>query len=133
MKTVEAVSFITDVFLKGWPKKHPVSFTNIPATKDGKCTWARLTINHSGGTQLTMADDQGCRKYENYGIITVQIFTPIGSSQITGLTLAENVLNAFRETSGAVMFTNHGISDIGADGLFNQTQVNIDFNYTQTR
>jgi UDP-N-acetylglucosamine 2-epimerase len=130
MNAVAAVTEMTDIFLTVWPKKHPVVYTNVIATKDKKCTWARFTAKHFAGRQITMADDQGCKHFDNYGMITVQIFTPIGGGQVEGLQLAQKVLNAYRGTSSSVMFTNHGIRDVGADGLFYQTNVNIDFNYS---
>jgi hypothetical protein len=130
MKTRQAISDMTDVFLSAWPRKFPVTYSDIMATKDSKCTWARLTIQHFAGRQITMADDSGCRHYDNYGMITVQIFTPIGGGQVESVELAQKILDAYRNSGGSIMFTNHGIRDVGPDGLFFQTNVNIDFNYS---
>jgi hypothetical protein len=99
--------------------------------------WARITIRHSTAGQATLAGDPsfGRRRFEKFGVVTVQIFQPLSSGG--GLVLAENLAQvakaAFegKATTGQVWFQNVAINEVGVDGPWFQMNVVASFRYDE--
>lgn len=97
--------------------------------------WARVTVQHIGSLQGSLAGSHGTRRWTRNGIVTVQIFTAFG----TGLSLSDKLamiaLGAFegKETASHVWFRNVRPEEIGQDGVWFQTNVIAEFTYDEVR
>ena len=112
--------------------------SDVPTTPDADGNlpaWARITVAHTGGTQGSLSDQNGMRRWTRTGIVTVQIFTPIG----TGLSLADELsmiaVAAFegKSTPSNIWFRNVSNKEIGTDGEWFQTNVSAEFTYDEVR
>lgn len=80
----------------------------IPSTTT---SWARVTLRFTGGNQASLARINGQSRWQRFGTIIIQIFTPIGGGVRDADTLAELVVKAFEgiTTPGDVWFRNVGV------------------------
>jgi hypothetical protein len=99
--------------------------------------FARATVHHIEGRQSTLGNSQGKNTYERIGILTFQVFGPLGSGK--GLTIAESLaniaLNAFEGTAspGGIWFGNCRVNEVGVtDGWF-QINVVVEFTYDEVK
>jgi len=113
-----------------------IAFDDLPGkVPDTMTSWYRLTIRHSDGEQETLADATGKKRFLRQGLLTVQIFTPVGG----GLSIADEsvkmILDIFegKASAGGIWFRNARFREIGAEGDFFQTNVLVDFQYTETK
>jgi len=111
------------------------SKTQVPKTDDADDNpdlWAKITIQHNGGSQATLG---GNRCFNRFGVVTVQIFTPLG----TGLSLGDNVykivVDAYegKTTPGGVWFRNVAVNEVGPEGEWYQTNIIADFEYEEQK
>lgn len=108
-------------------------YTGLPA---GTATWARLTIIHNLGQQVTLGA-VGNRRFRRFGIVTVQIFTPAGD----GLTRADAMVKiamdalegATTDGGDTVDFRRARFNEVGEDGPWHQTNVTAEFEYDAVR
>ena len=104
-----------------------------PAKPDPTASWAFPTIRHAAGSQVSLSDPSGLRRFEKNGIITVSVFSPIVKGFPLGETLAEIAKKAFegRSTPGGVWFKNVRIVEVGPDGPWYQWNVLAEFRYDE--
>lgn len=95
--------------------------------------WARVNIQNVFGEQTSLGE-AGARIFEHSGIVTVQIFTPVGDGLDLSDTLVEKALDAFegRSTSG-IWYKNARAVDIGEDGDWYQVNIKSDFTYRRVK
>ncbi len=107
-----------------------VAKTNFPPA--AQIPWARVTLQHVSGTHSAFGGD-GQNRFTHTGILTVQIFTPIGKGGRDAYTLAQTVVEAFQggETLNGVRFRNVASNEIGVDDDWFQINVVINFEYDQ--
>lgn len=110
----------------------------VPTTNDGDSNpdaWARIIVQHSLSNQASLANRSGQRRFTRMGLVTVQIFTPLG----TGLSIADKmyriVIDAFegKATSGNVWFRNVRLNEIGPSGSWFQSNVIAEFEYDEIK
>lgn len=98
--------------------------------------WARVTVQHNTGRQVTLSGETGARRFRRTGIVTVQIFTPLGDGLTLGDELTMIAGRAFEgiTTASGVIFRNVRNHEVGKDkqGWF-QTNVLADFEYDEVR
>lgn len=104
--------------------KNPLSSGNKP--------WARAVVRHATGEQRSMGGI-GQRVFTRRGVVTIQIFVPVGKQ---GLVLADRLgkvaADAFEgeETStGNVWFRNTTYREVGVDGNWFQVNALAEFEY----
>lgn len=96
--------------------------------------WARVSVQHSLGSQDAINPNVGQRSYTRSGIVSVQLFT--GRDGLTSAdVIAEAIEAAFLgvSTPGGVWFRNVRSVEIGEDGPWFQTNILAEFVYEQTR
>lgn len=129
--SADPISRDVRVFYDDVPQDLPISDTGTRNPPP----WARVTIRHNAGSQSSLAGQDGKRRWERSGVVTVQLFTPYG----TGLSLADDlamiVLGAFegKATRSHVWFRNARPVEIGQDGAWFQTNVIAEFTYDEVR
>lgn len=97
--------------------------------------WARMTIRHESGEQDTLSNPLGNKLFSRRGVLIVQLFTPRGKGLQSADTLAKVFMDAYegKSTSGGVWFRNARYREIGPDGNWYQTNVTLDFEYTELK
>lgn len=97
--------------------------------------WAALTIRHGPAGQASLANHQGVRRFDRFGVVTVQVFSPLSKGQ--GLTLAEGLAKVARrafegkETPSHVWFRNATVNEVGVDGPWFQVNAVVEFVYDE--
>ena len=99
----------------------------IAPPDQGVDPWARATIQTGASRQVAFGD--GVRRFENEGILTVQIFTLVGIGQNLVKNLTDVVLSAVRahRTTNGVIFRDTNIVTVGAGDKWFQVNVLTDF------
>ena len=134
MTTQEAIDAMCKVFLDVWGTENPIVWSDFnarPATQN--TPWARVILRHVDGRQSSLAGGLGTQRYDSSGVLTAQIFTPVGRGQTECYSLATKVQNAFRDAKLDVWFRNVRLNERGASGSFNQIDVRMDFIYDEVR
>lgn len=137
MNAQQAVDEISKVFNDAWTLAgySNVAWDDLPAaTPASEAVWARVSIQHATGTQGSLAGEQGVRRWDNRGVLIVQVFAPVGDGKKKVREAAQVVVNAYRGAKdGSVWFRNTRMNEIGASGAFNQINVITDFQYDDLR
>ena len=96
--------------------------------------WAVVVVRHAAGQQDSLGG-VGNRSFLRLGVVIVTIHTPSGSGLSTAYALAKVVADAYEGVSSqnGVWFRNVRINELGRDGSFFQTNVLIDFEYTEIK
>ena len=134
MTSQEAIDAMCKVFLDVWGTDNPIVWSDFnarPATQN--TPWARVILRHVDGRQSSLAGGLGTQRYDSSGVLTAQIFTPVGRGQTECYSLATKVQNAFRDAKLDVWFRNVRLNERGASGSFNQIDVRMDFIYDEVR
>lgn len=98
--------------------------------------WARISILHNVSDQAALLGDDvsGRRRYTNLGIITVEVYTPIGQGLVLIRQLAPIARKAFQgkhSSPGNIWFRRARINEAGVDGPWNRMTVIVDFEYDE--
>ena len=103
----------------------------------GTESWARVTVVHNQGRQATVGGETGNRRFRRFGVVTVQVFTPIDDGLTKNDELAKLANDAFEgQTAGGgdrVEFRNVRSNEIGPDGAWFQTNVIAEFEYDEVK
>ena len=108
------------------------SKTQVPKTDDADNNpdlWAKITVQHSGGGNAAI----GNTFFDRFGVVTVQVFTALG----TGLSIGDNVYKIVADayegktTPGGVWFRNVSVNEVGPEGEWYQTNITADFEYNK--
>jgi len=112
--------------------------TEVPKTNDSNLNpdlWAKIFITHVEGSQATLGGIGG-RLFSREGLVTVQVFTAIGTGLSIGDRVYKVVVDAFEgkvSSSGNVWFRNVRINEIGPEGSWFQTNILADFTYDELK
>ena len=99
----------------------------------GSVSWVRLTVRNLAGAQETLGPKPH-RKYVRAGMIIVQVFTPMNTGMSQAGTLAEAAKAIFEgESFSGIWCQNARIRDTGNDGKWQQTSVEVDIVYFETK
>jgi hypothetical protein len=116
----------------GQPVLYADSKTQVPKTNDADNNpdlWAKITVQHSGGSNAVI----GNGLFDRIGVVTVQVFTALG----TGLSIGDNVYKIVADayegktTPGGVWFRNVSVNEVGPEGEWYQTNITADFEYSK--
>jgi len=136
----EANNEILATFKAAWDATgYPVAYENVKSAADvppaTATPWARVNVRHTFGTQATLANVSGVRRWRRDGLVNVQIFIPLGEGLSEGYSLAKIVVDAFEgvATTSAVWFRNVRVNEIGSDGEWYQVSVLVDFTYDELK
>jgi hypothetical protein len=121
-------AWLTTTFPMLWQDKPE----RIPSTRT---PWARTTLLHTVGEQASLGNADGVSRYERQGIVTIQIFTPLGEGLSRAYNLCKVVTDAFegKATAGGVWFKNTTLSEIGSTADWFQINVTTQFTYNEIK
>lgn len=146
MTTKEARDFMSGLFYEAWKETETllgylpvVHWQGVAEDKTPNVTeaWARYLIRHTGSRQATFGEKSN-RRFTRSGIITIQVFAPIGVRG-GGLTTAEQLSQIARDcyegvqTGNDLMFRNAKIVEVGPTNGWYQYNVTIDFQYDEVK
>lgn len=117
------------------PTGHKLFYEDIRDQKETDMSpWATVVVRHAAGQQDSLGG-RGNRSFLRLGVLIVTINTPSGSGLSEAYALAKVVADAYEGASSpnGVWFRNVRINELGRDGTFYQTNVLVDFEYTETK
>lgn len=95
--------------------------------------WARVNIQQVFGEQTSIGDP-GSRLFEHTGIVTVQVFTPVGDGLDLSDTLVEAALGAFEgKSTNNIWYKNVRAIDVGDEGDWYHVNIKADFTYRKLK
>lgn len=120
----------------------PLTDTTLENDKfdsESRAEWVRVTLRAGPPTSPPTLGATGARKFDRIGLIFLDIFTAVdagmarpGALAAEGLSLFE--ATRFQDVNGADMHTLDGtIREIGPDGKFYHTQLEVPLQYTETK
>jgi hypothetical protein len=132
MTPKEARNAIFARYLTEFDGQFPIALDNQPFTPpetgDG-VKWARVSVKFNDGTQSSLGKS-GNRKFEKYGLLFVQVFTPTGHATNDNDELAEESLDLFEgERLGDLWFNNGRIVTVGSDDEWYQQNVVLELTF----
>jgi hypothetical protein len=110
--------------------------TNPEPTQDD--TWLRASLRHGAQGQGSLAGENGVRRWDRTGFITVQCFAPLkaaGGGVQRATLLACVVRDALqgKKTASGVWFRRPSINEIGEDRDWFNVNATINFEYDELR
>jgi hypothetical protein len=110
---------------------YPVSYQNVPFTPPNNSPWLQAFIRFGDNAYATLMPTGGVGFNRHNGVLTVNVFTPIGVGAGANFTIAERVKDLFdRQTvSGIVFDAASGPAQVtpASPEPFYQTQITITF------
>jgi|TARA_R110002167_G_scaffold92478_1_gene248331 hypothetical protein len=95
--------------------------------------WARVTVQGGEAFQASLGGT-GYRRWRHLGLVTVQVFSPMGEGLQTSLDVADDVVAALEGvTTSSVEIHASSVNPIGRDGAFFQTNVRTPFRFDNQR
>lgn len=92
--------------------------------------WLRPVIRHAGGGQKSLGGSDGTRRFGAWGVVIVQVFTPVGDGMTDSDTLVQTLLTYFEAVrSPQLWYRNIRAIEIGKDGAAEQVNFMADFQY----
>lgn len=132
----EAVDEIQTMLINAWiPTGHKIFFESVREQRENdNSAWAASTIRHTSGNQESLGGI-GNRSFLRQGVMIVQVFTPVGNGLQESYQLAKVITDAFEGKSSplGVWFRRVRISEIGKDGMFQQLNVVLEFEYNEVK
>ena len=99
----------------------------------GSVAWARLSYRNTDGGQKTLGPLNG-RKYERFASAVIQLYTPSDEGLTEAGTLAQAARAIFEGvTFDGIYFNNGVVREIGDDGRWFQTNVEVFSDYEETK
>lgn len=139
IETDQAVREMFAALKAGWDASYPglvVFWPDVaqdgPPQGDPPPPWVRVTVDHVASDERAYGGDRQ-HHHEETGVLTAQCFQPRGAGLPDQYDLGKVTRNSLRNrrTPGGVRFSNVRISEIGADGIWWQTNVLANFRYDQ--
>lgn len=110
-----------------WPNIDFDPESDFDASTDD--AWARITVQGGEAFQASLGGT-GNRRWRQPGLVTVQIFSPMGEGLQTSLDVADDVVVALEGVStSSVDLHAASVNPIGRDGAFFQTNVRTPFRF----
>ena len=132
MKDYAAASqALVGAFNRVWKNKYTIENSSFEPPRNEP--WARVTLRFLDGRQASIGG-VGIRRFNRTGIMSVQIFVPIGSAMKSQADLAQVIVDGFegkRITGTSICITAVTPRSIGPDpeGPWYQTNVDVEFTY----
>ena len=103
-----------------------------PAIVPENTLWIRPSIQHVGGGQASLSGAIGTRRFDRYGMLTIQCFSPVGDGNTDADDLAGSLLNSFESIRNSqVWYRNIRAIEIGKEGSTVQVNLIADFSYEE--
>jgi hypothetical protein len=84
---------------------YPVSYQNVPFTPPNNAPWLQAFIRFGDNAYATLLPASSAGFNRHNGVLTVNIFTPIGAGTAANFTIAERIKNLFdRVTVSSIIF-----------------------------
>lgn len=101
-------------------------------------TWIRGSLRHGSAGQGSLAGENGVRRWDRAGIISVQCFAPLvaasgGVYRATQLACVVRDALQGKKTESCVWFRNARVNEIGEDKDWFNVNATIEFNYDELR
>lgn len=134
----QAIDDIFTMFKTAWDTTgYIVIYENTtPSEKPSIGTpYAKVFIRHTGGFQATLTGGIGTARYARLGVMTVQIFTPLGEGLSEGASLAKVLADAYEGAASprAVWFRNVRLMEVGPTAEWFQHNFLVDFEYDEVK
>lgn len=96
-------------------------------------TWVRLMVRHTDSEQHSLGGTNQ-RKFRRFGLIFVQVFSPLDAGTRANDTVVQATRDIFEgvDASG-IKYYNAIPREIGPDGAWFQTNLEITFDYDETK
>ena len=108
-----------------WPDQPETIFADV---------WIRPTLNHTYGGQASLGSQDGTRRWNRSGFLTIQVFAPVAQGMERNYELAQKLVNLFQGwIHPCLWFRNVSLMEAGADGAFTQINVSAVFKYDDIR
>lgn len=131
-----AYDTIMGVFKTGWdtltPTVPPVFYDDVKNDPPATGPWARASLDFNNNRRVTVGGSIGNRRFTRYGILTIQIFTPVGDGRDAADTYAQKITDIFEGMdtgADAIFFRDCDRHDLGVHGSWWQTNMIIRFEY----
>ncbi len=132
----EAIDEMQTMLFAAWtPTGHKLFWESVRDQRETDNTaWAASVIRHATGSQDSLGGI-GNRSFLRQGVMIVQVFTPVGNGLQESYQLAKVITDAFEGKSSplGVWFRRVRINEIGKDGMFQQLNVIIEFEYNEVK
>lgn len=137
----EARGDVYQLLVDAFGSEGPIEFEDVPRNPQdpippkNQVPWLRVRMIHTGGRQVTLANEIGQRRFRKTGIVAVQLFTPLGSSLREPDRLGILLNNALEgaSTPHDVLLRNVRLGEQGSDGHWYQVNITADFEYDSQR
>lgn len=132
----QAVDDIQTMLLNAWiVTGHKLFWESVRDQREtDNSPWASSTIRHTTASQDNLGGI-GNMSFLRQGFVIVQVFTPVGNGLQESYQLAKVITDAFEGKSSplGVWFRRIRINEIGKDGMFQQLNVIIEFEYNEVK
>lgn len=139
---VQAIDEMLAIFKAVWDttsyanrvKYDNVSHSTLPNPTE-QTPWVRVSVRHGSSEQATLSGPVGTRRFRREGILTAQLFIPIGVGLSAGVDYAKIIQDAFEGVTsvGGVIFRGVRTNEIGESGDFFQINILTDFEYDEVK
>ena len=135
MNQQDAREALTQAWTTGWAGATPVVFANEELDPPA-APWVRFSVLHQTGQQETLGGE-GNRRFLRSGIVSIQVFVPSGQGGLRNSDALVHTARAIFEgknfSLNTLRCTNASVREIGEAEGFYQTNIEIDFNYEETK
>lgn len=133
----QAVDEILTLFKSGWDTTtHPAYYESVREDRDLDDTpWATTQIRHVSAKQSAVSGLDGSRMFDRIGLLTVQVFCPVGIGLSEGYALGKVLTDTFegKSTAGGVWFRDVMFREVGREGAFYQWNFTTTFQYFEIK
>ena len=133
MNLNEAEAEIREFFAAGWNGLTNVAWPDTTFTPPNNATFVRFDCRQNSGAQASIGDP-GNNRFRHTGIVTIQVFQPMGNSSKDARAKAAAALDIFQgsETENGIHFFDVQARQIGDDqNGYYQINVLASFRYDQ--
>jgi hypothetical protein len=90
--------------------------------------WIRISVQFNQGTIASLGAP-GTRNFRSFGIVFVEIYTPVGGGKSPNTVLATTARNVFRgvQLSGGLWFRDASITHVGPEATWYHQNVVVEF------
>ena len=114
---------------------HKIFFESVVDEREQETLpFLRVFVRHAGGGQRTLGGVDS-RMFERRGFLRFEVYARITNGLQESYQLAKVVADAYegRSSDNGVWFRRVRISERGKDGIFNRTDVIVDFEYHEMK
>lgn len=133
MNFSEAEAEIRKFFDTTWSNATEIAYPDLEFTPPDDKTWVRFDVRENAGNQVSIGSPSANR-FRHFGIVTVQIFQPLGQGSKDARAKTVLAINAFQgqTTANGAVFSEVTGRQIGNDGNgFYQINVLASFYYDE--